>query len=221
MITVVMLNWARPQYALLNLRRYSAYSIVRQILCFNNGAPLIRRAQLPPKCVLVEASSDLGVASRLAVASLATTEAIFHTDDDLCVPESTLAALYHAWTGAKLSCHGLFGRVAYPAYTYGNILGPAEVILTRALVCSRRVNNTALSVIDLFHDLEGRPRGNGEDILLSFAGMALSKKLNFAYPVPAVDYPGCDASAIHKRWAGHLAHRRKMVSRCRRVFFNN
>jgi hypothetical protein len=32
--------------------------------------------------VLVEASADLGLTSRLAAASLASTEAVFHTDDD-------------------------------------------------------------------------------------------------------------------------------------------
>jgi len=221
MLTVVMLNWARPKYALRNMQLYASYSFVKHILCFNNGAPLIPAKHLPKKCVLVESSSDLGVTSRLAAASLASTEALFHTDDDIAVPEKTLRALYDSWTRSRFSCHGLYGRIAYPTYRYGNVYGPVEVVLTRAVVCSIRVNNLALSVTDLFSDLHSKPRGNGEDIILSFAALAASRKANVAYPFSATNYPSCDDVAIHKRWAGHLEHRGRVVSRCREIFFGN
>ncbi|HKD08959.1 MAG TPA: hypothetical protein VKB79_23855 [Bryobacteraceae bacterium] len=217
MITVVMLNFARPRNALFNLQTYSSYRIVKDILCFNNGAPLVS-GRLPRKCVLMEASKDLGLYSRFAAASLATTDAVFHTDDDLIVPEKTLEALYSYWFRAKSSCHGLYGRVAYPTYKYGNVFGPVEVLLTRAMMCSRRVNNIALSATELFNDLRGKPRGNGEDIILSFAGMAASKRLNLAYRLPAKNHAGEEPFAIH-RMPDHLEHRRLIVSRCRRVFF--
>src|SRR5215469_3734168 len=219
MLTVVMLNWARPNLALRNMHLYASYKLVKHIVCFNNGAPFVQQKDLPKKCVLVEASADLGLTSRLAAASLASTEAVFHTDDDIAVPEKTVHALYQSWTKARLSCHGLYGRIAYPTYNYGNVFGMVEVVLTRAVVCSVRVNNLALSVTDLFTDLSGKPRGNGEDIILSFAGLAASRKPNIAYPFTAMNYPACDDVAIHKRWAGHLEHRRRVVSRCREVFF--
>jgi hypothetical protein len=219
MITVVMLNWARPAYAMINIQRYSSCRIVKQVLCFNNGARLTHSGRLPAKCVLVEASKDLGLYSRLAVASLASTEAIFHTDEDLFVPETTLTELHYRWSRAKLSCHGLFGRVAYPSYKLGNIFGAVEVVLTRALMCSRRVNNIALSATDLFNDLPARPRGNGEDIILSFASMAVSRSPNFAYRLPVENYRDDDRLAIHRRWPDHLQHRKCVVSRCRNVFF--
>ena len=221
MLTVVMLNWARPNFALRNMHLYASYKLVKHIVCFNNGAPFVDPKDLPRKCVLVEASADLGLTSRLAAASLASTEAVFHTDDDIAVPESTVEALYQRWAKGKLSCHGLYGRIAYPAYRYGNVLGMVEVVLTRAVVCSVRVNNLALSVTDLFNDLSGRPRGNGEDIILSFAGLAASRKPNIAYPFTAMNYPACDDVAIHKRWVGHLEHRMRVVSRCREVFFGH
>jgi hypothetical protein len=219
MLTVVMLNWGRPTYVLFNLRRYASYGIVKQILCFNNGTPLISPRQLPAKCVLVESSTDLGLYSRLAVAALAGTDAIFHTDDDIGVPESTMQSLYRYWLTSKLSCHGLHGRVAQPVYRAGSVFGPVEVILTRALVCGRRVNNVALSSIDQFDDLEGQPRGNGEDIILSFAAMALSRSPNFAYRLPSEDYPDPEGLAIHRRWPDHYKHRQLVVTRSRVVFF--
>ena len=219
MITVVMLNWARPRYALMNIHRYASYAGVKQVFCFNNGAPFASNTPLPRKCVLMEASTNLGVHSRLAAASLAETEAIFHTDDDLAVPESTLNTLYQHWSQAKLSCHGLHGRLAYPTYRFGDVFGPAEVVLTRAVMCSRRVNNTALSVTDLFEDMNATPRGNGEDIILSFAALALSGSPNFAYQLPAQNYPDCDDVAIHRNWPNHLSHRSAVVVRCRKIFF--
>jgi len=221
MLTVVMLNWARPNFALRNMHLYASYKLVKHIVCFNNGAPFVDPKDLPRKCVLVEASADLGLTSRLAAASLASTEAVFHTDDDIAVPERTVQALYQRWANGKLSCHGLYGRIAYPTYRYGNVFGMVEVVLTRAVVCSLRVNNLALSVTDLFNDLSGRPRGNGEDIILSFAGLAASRKPNVAYPFTAMNYPACDDVAIHKRWVGHLEHRMRVVSRCREVFFGH
>ena len=221
MLTVVMLNWARPTLALRNMHLYASYRLVKHIVCFNNGSPFVEPRNLPNKCVLVEASADLGLTSRLAAAALASTEAVFHTDDDIAVPERTVQALYQSWSKAKLSCHGLYGRIAYPKYRYGNVFGMVEVVLTRAVVCSVRVNNLALSVTDLFNDLAGTPRGNGEDIILSFAGLAASRRPNIAYPFTAINYPGCDDVAIHKRWAGHLEHRRRVVARCREVFFGH
>lgn len=218
MITVVMLNWARPHSAMKNLRAYSSYSIVKSVMCFNNGAPL-QRASLSRKVVMIESSENLGVYPRMAVASLATTDAIFHTDDDLLLPESSLAALYAYWSASQRNCHGLYGRTAYPTYRFGNVYGAVEVLLTRALLCSRRINNFALSAIDRFEDLRGKPRGNGEDIILSFAGMADSRALNVAYPLPARNLGGNDSVAIHKSWSGHLNHRHRVVARCRRVFF--
>jgi Glycosyl transferase family 64 domain len=217
MLTVVTLNWARPDGLVTNLHRYASYGIVGQVLCFNNG-PALKMRKLPRKCVLVEASANLGLYARFALASLARTEVIFHTDDDICVPEPTLEALLTSWRQVPGSCHGLYGRVARPTYQMGNVFGPVEVVLTRALLCSRRVNNAALWSTPLFEDLVGVPHGNGEDIILSFAAMAMSRSLNFAYPLHAKDYPVAEGTAIHRMWPGHIKHRQQVVRRCRKIF---
>jgi hypothetical protein len=212
-----MLNWARPAYTVANLCRYDSYSVVSQVLCFNNGPSLRGLASIPKKCTLIEASRDVGLYSRLAAASLAGTDAIFHTDDDLAVPETTMRALFEAWQKARLCCHGLYGRVVRPVYQRGNAFGQVEVVLTRALLCSRLVNNAALSAVHLFEDLVSVPRGNGEDIILSFAAMASSRSLNYAYRLPSEEFPR-DGYAIHRRWPSHFKHRESVVSRCREVF---
>ena len=218
MVTVVLLNWARPANTLLNIHRYASYSLVSRILCFNNGPSLSHANTLPEKCVLIEASSDLGLYSRFAAGSLARTEAIFHADDDIGIPETSLNALYGYWYNAQSCCHGIYGRNVNPVYQTRNVIGPVEVVLTRALICSRRLNNAALSAAHLFEDLRSEPHGNGEDIILSFTAMASSRSLNFAYALAAENYPDHAHLAIHRRWPGHLEHRQRVVFRCRRVF---
>jgi len=225
MLTVVMLNWARPEYVLHNMNRYATYNIVESVFCFNNGPALKYSGSLPPKCNLIESSKDLGLYSRFATASLARTQAIFHTDDDLWVPECTLDALYAAWQCAPSSCHGLHGRNVYRGYERKNVYGSVEVVLTRAVICSRDVNNTALSAARFFEDMQAEPVGNGEDIVLSFAAMSSSCVLNRSYNLPSYNHP-CYGEAdsdrttteIHLRWSGHFAHRTQVVERCREVF---
>lgn len=216
MLTIVTLNFARPDFLIENLHVYASYRIVDRIICFNNGPPL-RAARLPRKCVLVEASENLGLYPRLAMGALARTQAVLHTDDDIQMPESTLFSLYVCWQSSQDRCHGLFGRSARPTYTLGNKYGRVEVVLTRAVICSRGINNSALSATIYFDDLSGKPAGNGEDIILSFASMAASRSMNFAYPLPAKDHKVDPRTAIHS-WTGHLNHRQSVVSRCRQVF---
>ncbi len=218
MLTIVTLNWARPDCMRHNLETYASYAAVDQIICFNNGPPLRFKAALPAKCLLVEASRDLGLAARMAMGALAATPAILHTDDDLLMPESTIYRLLNCWQSAPLSCHGIFGRRARPAYAPGDVFGAVEIVLTRAMICSPDVNNRALCVSGRLDDLAGQPRGNGEDIVLSFAAMSLSGSLNFAHPMPVHNYDDQEAVAIHQRWAGHYAHRRRVVERCRQIF---
>jgi hypothetical protein len=218
MITIVTLNWARPENTIANLRQYAAYPAVQQVLCFNNGPPLRRPRNLSTKCVILEASRDLGLYSRLAAAALARTDAIFHTDDDIVVPEVTLMRLMEAWIRSPHSCHGLHGRRARPSYQRENAIGPVEIVLTRALMCSRQVSSFALSATHYFDDLPSVPEGNGEDIILSFAAMAATRCFNMAYALPSAEYVRGTEHAIHRRWPEHFAHRSRIVARCRGVF---
>lgn len=225
MLTVVMLNWRRPHNVLQNLRHYAAFNIVHRVICFNNGPRLRYHGRLPDNVVVIEASQDLGLYSRLATGALATTSAVFHTDDDLLVPESSLMALYDRWCEEPNSCHGLHGRNAVTEYDPKNQFGRVDIVLTRALICSRAVNDVALAATPYFADLGSVPVGNGEDIILSFAASFLSGVRNAAYDLSYVEQPdrnddaaGVAVVAIHKRWPGHLQHRTNVVVRCRNVF---
>lgn len=223
MITVVLLNWLRPKFAMSNIERYARSLIVHSILCFDNAATLKGQA-LPEKCTLIESSKDLGLYSRFAAGALAKTDAVFHTDDDLYLPEGSLELLFEAWMKAPRSCHGVFGRNVEKRYTGTRAYGRVEVLLTRALICSRATNNRALSNTLFFEDLRGRPDGNGEDIILSFAAMEIARELNYAHDLPVIEYAECrreragpQARSIHLRWPDHHAHRSRVVERARKL----
>ena len=125
MLTIVTLNWARPACTKHNLEAYAAYAGVDQVICFNNGPRLEFTPRLPKRCLLVEASANVGVTARMAMGALAATPAILHVDDDLLLPESTIYRLLNCWQSAPMSCHGIFGRRAHPRYTPGNVFGPS------------------------------------------------------------------------------------------------
>ena len=106
------------------------------------------------------------------------------------MPEPTLAHLYSAWEAAPASCHGLQGRAVHDGtYRPHDVFGAVELVLTRAVVCSREVNDAALAATPRFADLPGEPVGNGEDIILSFAAMARTRAPNHAHRLPHENYP--------------------------------
>ncbi len=152
----------------------------------------------------MEASKDLGLYSRFAAASLATTEEQFSTPMTISsLRRKHWRRISSYWSRAKSSCHGLYGRVAYLRPTIlGMYLARWKCCSREPWMCSRRVNNIALSATDLFNDLAGKPRGHGEDIILSFAGMAASKHMNLAYRLPAKNHAGEEPFAIHRSWLG-------------------
>jgi hypothetical protein len=223
LITIVLLNWLRPKFAISNIEHYARYPLVHSILCFDNAGTL-KGQTLPEKCILIESSRDLGLYSRFAAGALAKTDAIFHKDDYLYLPEDSLELLFDAWTKAPQSCHGIFGRDVAKRYTGTRAYGRVEVLLTRAVICGRGVNNHALSNTIFFEDLRGQPDGNGEDIILSFAAMELAGELNYAHNLPVIEHSdgwreraGPNSRPIHLRWPDHHAHRTQVVERARKL----
>jgi len=219
-LTAILLNWKRPDNVRRIVQEYERYAAITRIVVFNNGARLdgLRSSKL----VLVEASSNMGLYPRFAMAGLAQTEAIFHTDDDLLVPEGTLLTLYDHWTRAPFTCQGVQGRRADErGYNGENVWGEVEVVLTRALVSHRITNLRALELTPRFADLACVPMGNGEDILLSFVASSLSGRKNMAHKLPFQELPDKGRSvAISVCWPDHYKHRSAVVRRCLRVVHN-
>lgn len=216
MITGVLLNWKRPQ----NVRRivagWRASGIVNEAIVWNNNAaaPL---APLP-EAKVINAAQDLGLYTRFAAACLARSPCILIQDDDLELPPASLAALYAAWQADPDVLHGVFGRAPKRDGSYArNIQGNADapVILTRVLLAHRRYVADFFDVAPEFDAIqrEGKPVGNGEDILFSYTAMRYTGRLNRVHRLPVTELPA--PHSIHGRnWSAHLKHRTRLLRAC-------
>jgi Glycosyl transferase family 64 domain len=220
-----MLNWRRTEHARMNAVRCSGYKLASEIIVFTNAdAPLdLSSCARPP--VQITASVDLGLYSRFAAAALARNECILHLDDDLIVPEETVNQLYHLWRADPTVCHSLHGRDVRHGYRFEDAYGAVDVVLTRCLMVSRELCAHALTHVHHFDNLAPEPNGNGEDMILSFTAMKLSRRLNQAHDLPLTNLPGYregvngqSTVSIHKRWSGHAIHRARLLERCREYF---
>lgn len=236
-LTVVLLNWARPQNVIRYIEAYGAMPRVARVVVFDNalhGIPLAMPpdpawtladhvgALLDPRYVFVSSSTDLGLPTRFAAAGLARTPLVMLADDDIDVPAATVDALADPVRDGDACLAGLFGRRPLPDGTYvlGEHYGRVEAVLTRALVTTRRACCAALCpAMRMAEQLGGEPFGNGEDIVLSYA----ARRAHPGLPCVALDLPYANRDfdspcSISVRFAGHLAHRTGVVRWCRDEF---
>ncbi|MGE3779065.1 MAG: hypothetical protein AB7F89_17905 [Pirellulaceae bacterium] len=88
-------------------------------------------------------------------------------------------------------------------------------MLTRVLVAHRRYASQFFQVAPAFDDVqrEGKPAGNGEDIIFSYVARQTSRRLNRVHRVAVSELPA--PHSIHGRnWKGHVAHRTRLLRAC-------
>lgn len=91
----------------------------------------------------------------------------------------------------------------------------SPIVLTRVLVAHRRYASQFFQVAPTFAEVqqEGRPVGNGEDILFSYVAMRASGRLNRVHRIAVNELPA--PHSIHGRnWNGHIAHRTRLLRAC-------
>jgi hypothetical protein len=60
---------------------------------------------------------------------------------------------------------------------------------------------------------EGKPVGNGEDILFSYTAMRYTGRMNRVHRLPITELPA--PHSIHGRnWSAHLSHRSRLMRAC-------
>ena len=160
----------------------------------------------------------MGLYTRFAAACLASNDCVLIQDDDLELPAESLQALVDAWHDDPDIIHGVFGRAPKPDGSYArNIGGDAEspIVLTRVLVADRRYASQFFQVAPTFDEVqrEGKPAGNGEDIIFSYVAMSQSGRLNQVHRVAVNELPA--PHSIHGRnWKLHVAHRTRLLNAC-------
>ncbi len=224
MITLIILNWRRPRNMEHLIARYRAYGCISEIMIVCNGGSPFTLPAGSKSPVTIRCSTDLGLFTRFAAAALAQNPCVLHVDDDLQIPRTTIEELYRQWVRDPDCCHGLHGRAGHGAYDMSNIHGKVPVVLTRCLMTSRTTSARALSHAHAIDIPTAVPRGNGEDIILSFTAMMYSGRLNRAFPLPYTELEEdaddgvAETTSIHRRWSGHVAHRTEILRRCRAYF---
>jgi len=180
----------------------------------NNPAATFRH----PWANVVNAAQDMGLYTRFAAACLANNDCVLIQDDDLELPVESLRALVDEWNNDPEVIHGVFGRAPKPDGSYARNIGgdnESPIVLTRVLIAHRRYASQFFQVAPRFDDVqrEGKPAGNGEDIIFSYVAMSESGRLNRVHRVKVNELPA--PHSIHGRnWKGHVAHRTRLLRTC-------
>jgi len=218
-LSLILLNWKRTNELKKIVKEYHKYDLVGEIIIWNNN-PDIHLELNYEKTRIINSSEDFGLFTRFAAASLSKYPCILYHDDDIIAPYETIKTLFYNWNNKPNICHSAFGRNPKGGkYSMDTRFGPVEIMLTRFVMVHRSICVHALSKTPKFTDIPGKPEGNGEDIILSYAAIDLSGKLNRAYELETKDLIQDDEYAINKRFPEHIAHRTKIIKRCRQVFY--
>jgi hypothetical protein len=222
-ISLIILNWKRAGNVINNINHYMSYRLVDEIILFNNNPDFDLKDIGNDKITVIESSRNLGLFPRYAAAGLARNSCILHCDDDLFLPEATVNQLYRHWTNNKHICHGLEGRRVGHEYNTDNAIGEVQIVLTRCLMVSRFNCLSALLFSTYFEDMPGEPKGNGEDIILSYIAMHNSRQFNRTYKLGYSNYPDYidkqdgTSDSIHRSFPFHVQHRTAVAKRCSKL----
>jgi len=214
-VTGVILNWKRPTNVARILGAWQASGIVTEAIVWNNNLAATFRHQWAS---VINAAQDMGLYTRFAAACLANNDCVLIQDDDLELPTESLRTFVDAWQGDPDIIHGVFGRAPKPDGSYArNIGGDTEspIVLTRVLVAHRRNAARFFQIAPTFDAVqrEGKPAGNGEDIIFSYVAMNESGRLNRVHRLAVSELPA--PHSIHGRnWKGHVTHRTRLLRRC-------
>ena len=218
MITGVLMNWRRPANVARIVAGWHAGGIVTEAIVWNNNPDPKFALPLGLPAKVISTRQDLGLYTRFAAACLAANECVLIQDDDLELSVESLRRLHEGWQGDPDVLHGVFGRApkwdgSYAKNIVGN--GNVPVVLTRVLLAHRRYAAEFFAVAPAFEAIQrdGRPCGNGEDIILSYTARSASGRLNRVHGIPVHELPA--PHAIHGRnWAAHIAHRSRLLNAC-------
>jgi hypothetical protein len=218
MISLVLRSRRRLANVNRLLELYSQMPFIGEIFLINHN-PRFAIEKIEgsgPKITVTNVSSDFGSFARFGVASLASYPAVLLTDDDLFLPEETLAELHQAWSADPSILHGVTGRnTSRAGYSDRTVFGPCEIVLTRGVLttvadCVRSITYASR----LKTELGATPVKDGEDILLSFVVGQASGRPNMAHRLPVEELRPA-GSTVRRRVRNRPRHRSAVVRWCR------
>jgi len=212
-VSLVFLNWKRPENLAKILDKQTAYDCVREAVVFNNSD--VPFAHASPKSRVLN-TCDFGVHARWSAGLLARSPVIIFQDDDLILPEITVLRLAESVQTDPNRVYGLMGRNFNGKYTIQHVDGECDIVLTTAAAMAPTVLAGIISAKARFESKGRRlPKNNGEDIFMSYATRHLTGKRPVSLCLPWSDLPAPHAlSAL----PNHFHERSKLCQELQEFF---
>jgi hypothetical protein len=222
--SVVLMNWKRED----NMRHIATtmaqYPFIGEVLIWNANNKVNLRDLASNKIKVVQASQDLGLHSRFAMASLASYKRVIVQDDDLMLSVEGMRTLLQRHSENPSAIHGVWGRWPTKESPYSTnekdthkASTKAPIVLTRALVASKESVGHFFTIAPKleYAQVDAKPRWNGEDILFSLATYKANGALNVVHHdlKAEVQYMNM-AHGISGQWGSHAGFRERFTKQC-------
>jgi hypothetical protein len=215
-MTMIIMNWKRPQMVEHIVAAYSEYAVIGDIVVWNNNPDSPLDLSQHPNLKTVTCKHDAGLDSRWAAGVLADQEHLLIHDDDLLLTETALRLIFRHYLRRPHLCHGICGRNLKDSYNVKDAFGRVDMVLTTCLLIHRRYIPSYFDRVALFDDLRHYGCGNGEDIVMNYVVRSITGQKSRAYRIPytnASNAPGVSSHSISRR-PGHLSVRNQIARRC-------
>jgi hypothetical protein len=223
--SVVLLSWHRPKNINSIIEKYNNYSIIEEIIVWNNNNLFLINSNLS-KVKIINTNKDLGLNSRFSAALLCQNRCVIVHDDDLMLSEPNIKGLVDAFTSDYCRVYTYEGRNLIDN-SYTNVPGPGriekvssstevDICLTRATCFDKNLAAEYLRLSDVvFYDTSICL--NAEDILLSYISKNYFGKKPLVIPIPDMDgyieLPAVEETKISTR-SNFIDERNKIINRC-------
>lgn len=218
--SVIILNWKRRNNVRRIVTELTEERYVSQIVVVNNNpSDTLHTSEIvTQKAVLVNNSRDLGLTTRFAFPLLCDNDAVLIIDDDNAFKPGEFEKLYSHWLDDPDILHGKHGRrprLKDNSYA-DDIRGEEEcpIVLTRVMMMHRKYASLFFLALERFRGMleKSKPKGNGEDILMSYTVMKQTGRNNRVHKINMQELPAPEA--IHGRWGGHMKYRTNLMRAC-------
>ena len=215
-VSVVIMNWSRPENVKMFAERMVTYSSVEEVIIVMNN-PATRFEMDHEKVVTLDLRGlerHWGVAVRFKACLLAESKWVLIIDDDMDMSEQGLQRMLEVKATEPDSLIAYYGRTIRMGQLYEVREGRHDIALTKALLLDFRFCEAFSRASHLMKDLshEAKVTWNGEDIFMSLVAEAvMGQKAIILQPRPGDINELVDALGIHQTDPGHIAFRNRFL----------
>ena len=217
--TMIILNWRRPNNVIKIIDTLHDYPYITSIIV-SNGNPNNQLFFKDLKKVICFNDSTLNLVYGLDLRFLrglsAQTDKLIIIDDDILIDHNNLTKLLNNYELNPHRIVGYEGRNMETNTHYYKVPSKSQycdIVLTRLLVCDKMLCNLFFKCKPIIEHIykEGRPYGNGEDIVLSFIGK-LYYNVNKHYLVSNIIVTELPSQYSINGNNNHIPYRKKLCS---------